>query len=63
MIFIVKLNIKMFPRRIIKQLVKDVSVKDAKKIVYTYSGFSFPIKKDGSTKQPPKSIHEYQAYH
>jgi len=53
----------MFPRRIIKQLVKDVSKKDVKKIVYTYSGFSFPIKNDKPSKPPFKSVHEYQAYH
>ena len=52
----------MFSQKIVKQLVKQASKKDTKKIVYTYSGFSFPIKKDGSPKKPTKSIHEYQAY-
>lgn len=53
----------MFSQKIVKQLVKKATKKDTKKIVYTYSGFSFPAKKDGVPKPPPKSIHEYQAYH
>ena len=52
----------MFPQRIIKQLTKELVKKDTKKILYTYSGFSFPIKKD-APKKPTKSVHEYQAYH
>ena len=53
----------MFCQKIIKKVVKEIPNKDGKKIIYTYSGFSFPTKKDGPPKQPPKSVHEYQAYH
>ena len=55
----------MFSQKIIKALANMTKKSKPPKVLYTYSGYYFnPNKnKDGYKKPPPKSIHEYQAYH